>query len=74
MGSGVVEVLTKNSSSIEKKAGQPVKIKKILDLKEFNDSPYKELFTKNPDDILEDPDVPIVVEVMGGKEPAYTYV
>ncbi|HHU63408.1 MAG TPA: homoserine dehydrogenase [Clostridiales bacterium] len=74
VGSGVVEVLTKNSSSIEKKAGQPVKIKKILDLKEFNDSPYKELFTKNPDDILEDPDVPIVVEVMGGKEPAYTYV
>ncbi|MGI6113569.1 MAG: homoserine dehydrogenase [Mahellales bacterium] len=74
VGSGVVEVLTTNGSSIEKRAGQPVEIKRILDLRDFEDSPYRDLFTKNPDDILEDPEISIVVEVLGGSEPAYTYV
>src|SRR5690554_1278055 len=73
VGSGVVEVLQTNAQSIEKNVGKRVEIKRILDLRDFPESPYKHLFTKNVDDILEDEQISIVAEVMGGLEPAYTY-
>ncbi|MCL2056146.1 MAG: homoserine dehydrogenase [Oscillospiraceae bacterium] len=74
VGSGVVEVLDKNAASIAKKAGEDIALKYILDIRDFPDSPHTDLFTKRFEDILEDPDVRIVAEAMGGVEPAYSYV
>ncbi len=72
VGSGVVEVLTKNSESINKRAGEPIEIKKILDLRDF-DVPYADKFTKDFMEIENDPDIKIVVECMGGCTFAYDY-
>ena len=74
VGSGVVEVLTQNCESITKRAKERIERKYILDKREFNDSKFAEKFTKNYSDILNDDDVKIVVEVMGGLSPAYEYV
>ena len=74
VGSGVVEVLTTNRSGIEKKVGCPVEIKYILDRKDFPDLPYSHLFVKDFEVIAADPEVDVVVEVMGGVEPAFTFV
>ena len=74
VGSGVVEVLEKNRESISRKAGNDIYVKKILDLRDFADLPYRDKFTKNYDDILTDPEIEVVVEVMGGLNPAYEYV
>ena len=74
VGSGVVEVLTQNCESITKRAKERIEIKYILDKREFNDSQFAEKFTKNYSDILNDDDIKIVVEVMGGLSPAYEYV
>ncbi|MBD5160115.1 MAG: homoserine dehydrogenase [Ruminococcus sp.] len=73
VGSGVVELFYKNKKSIEKHAGDVMDIKYILDLRDFPDSPYKEKFTKNFDDILNDEEVTAVAECMGGVEPAFTF-
>lgn len=72
VGSGVVEVLTKNSESINKRAGEPIEIKKILDLRDF-DVPYSDKFTKDFAEIENDPEIKIVVECMGGCTFAYDY-
>ena len=74
VGSGVVEVFYENRESIQHRAGQEMDIKYILDLRDFPDSPYKDKFTKNFDDIINDDEVEIVVEVMGGVKFAYDYV
>ncbi len=74
VGSGVCELFYKNKKSIEKRAGEEMDIKYILDLRDFPDSPYKEKFTKNFDDILNDDEVTSVAECMGGVEPAFTFV
>ena len=74
VGSGVVELCHKNHAGIVKKAGQEVEVKRILDLREFPDLPYADKFTKNYDDILNDDEISVVVEVMGGLNPAYEYV
>ena len=74
VGSGVVELLLKNRESIARKTGgRDINVKYILDLRDFVGTPYDEKFTKNFDDILNDDDVKIVVEVMGGCHPAYEY-
>ncbi len=74
VGSGVVEVLQTNKDSIEKKANTDIELKYVLDLREFPGSPIENILTKNYDDILMDEEVDIVVEVMGGLEPAYSIV
>lgn len=73
VGSGTVELLMKNKASIEKKIGREIEIKKILDLRDFPDSPYADKFTKNFDDILNDSEIEVVAEVVGGKTFAYDY-
>jgi homoserine dehydrogenase len=73
VGSGVVEVLQKNRESITRKVGDEICVKRILDLKDFSNLPYSALFTKDADDILNDGEISIVVEVMGGIEPAYSF-
>ncbi len=72
VGSGVVEVIDTNYGHIAKNLGQAINIKRILDLREF-DVPYSYKFTKDFDDILNDDEISIVVEVMGGINPAYDF-
>jgi homoserine dehydrogenase len=74
VGSGVVEVLTKHADSIAARAKEQINIKYILDLRDFPGSPFESKFIKSFDTILNDPEVRIVVEVMGGLHPAYDYV
>lgn len=74
VGSGVAEVLHKNAASIGRKAGSDIAIRRILDLRDFPDCPYADLFTKDFQDILQDKEIRIVVETMGGLNPAYDYV
>ncbi len=74
VGSGVLEVLTSHAASIAKRAKEEIHVKYILDLKEFPGLPYSDRFTKDFNVILNDPEVQIVVEVMGGLHPAYDFV
>ena len=71
VGSGVVEVINTNHSSINKKAGEEINIKYVLDLRDFPGDPIQEKIVHDFDVILNDPEIKIVVEVMGGVEPAY---
>ena len=74
VGSGVLEVLMTHKGSIARRADVEIKVKHILDLREFPGLPYSHLFTKDFDVILNDPEVTVVVEVMGGLDPAFQYV
>ena len=74
VGSGVVEVIDTNSASIAKKSGNDIKIKYVLDLRDFPGDRVEKILVHDFDIILNDPEVKIVVEVMGGVEPAYTFV
>lgn len=74
VGSGVVELFYKNKKSIEKRAGKEMEIKYILDLRDFPDSPYRDKLTKDFNDIVNDDEVTVVAECMGGVEPAFTFV
>ena len=74
VGSGVVEVINTNHKSINKRAGDEIRIKYVLDLREFPGDPVQEILVHDYEEIIGDPEVDIVVEVMGGIEPAYTFV
>ena len=74
IGSGVYEVLDKNCKSVEKKAGEPIEVKYILDLREFPGSPVEKLVIHDVEQIVNDPEIGIVVETMGGTKPAYEFV
>lgn len=73
VGSGVVEVINTNHSSINKKAGDEIYIKYVLDLRDFPGDPIQEKVVHDFDIILNDPEIKIIAEVMGGVEPAYTF-
>ncbi len=72
VGSGVGEIVLKNQKGIATKCGENVEIAHILDLRDFPESEFK-CFTKDFNDILSDPEVGIVVETMGGVNPAYKF-
>lgn len=74
VGSGVVEVLETNQKSIAKRAGEPINVKYVLDLRDFPGDPIQNKIVHDYNTILEDDDVKIVVEVLGGTNPAYTFV
>lgn len=74
VGSGVVEVINTNKESIDKRAGAEINIKHVLDLRKFPNDPIQEVLTDDFNKIVNDEEVDIVVEVMGGVEPAYSYV
>ena len=74
IGSGVVEVLRINKEKIAKRAGEPVEVKYILDLRDFPGDPMEDKVVKDYQVILKDPEVGVVVETMGGVEPAFTFV
>ena len=74
VGSGVVEVVNTNGARINQRIGEELNIKYVLDLKDFPDNPVQEKIVHDFETIIQDDDVKIVVEVMGGIEPAYTFV
>jgi len=75
VGSGVAEVISRNNDLIVKRNNlDSLEVKHILDLRDFPELSYSDRFTKNFDDILNDDDVKIVVETMGGLNPAYKFV
>lgn len=73
VGSGVVEVLETNNSSIDKRAGDHIEVKYVLDLRDFPEDPIQEKIVHDIAIILNDPEIDVVVEVMGGIEPAFTF-
>ena len=73
VGSGTVEVLQKNAEEIGKRIGEDIRVKYVLDIREFPGDPVERILIHDYDIILKDPEVSIVVEVMGGIEPAYTF-
>lgn len=73
IGSGVAEVLRVNAESIAKKAGEPIEIKYILDLRDFPGDINEDKVVHDYEVIEKDPEVSVVVEMMGGVEPAYTF-
>lgn len=73
VGSGVVEVINTNHASINKKAGDEINIKYVLDLRDFPGDPVEKILVHDYEVIVNDPEVDIVVEVMGGVNPAYTF-
>jgi len=74
IGSGVVEVLATNKDSIAKRAGDEIEVKYVLDLRDFPGDPIKDKVVHDYQTIVNDPEVSVVVETMGGVEPAYTFV
>jgi len=73
VGSGAYEILSQNAENLHKKCGQPLTVKKVLDLRDFPGHPAGELMTKNFDDILNDDEISIVVETIGGTRPVYQF-
>ena len=73
VGSGVAEMITKNSAEIKKISGEEINIKYILDLRDFPDSPFADKVIHDYNVILNDESVSVVVEVMGGSHPAYEF-
>ena len=73
VGSGVAEVLSENSKMIARKAGEEVSVKYILDLRDFPGDPNADKVVHDFNIILEDPQVSVICETMGGLEPAYTF-
>lgn len=73
VGSGVVEVIEKNKEEINKKSGEELNIKYILDLRDFPGDPYENKVVHDVEQILNDPEVKIICETMGGLKPAYDF-
>ena len=73
VGSGVVEVIRTNHETINKRAGEEIKIKYVLDLRDFPGDPVEEVLVHDFEQIVNDPEVDIVVEVMGGTGAAYNF-
>ncbi len=74
VGSGVVDVILENQAVVAKKSGEAVDIKYVLDLRDFPDSVVKDRLIKDFDIIVNDPEIDVVVETMGGLHPAYEFV
>ncbi len=73
VGSGVVELFEKNRESIAERAGEEIRIKKILDIRDMSSAPYAQLITNNADEIFNDESIDIVVETIGGTGAAFEY-
>ena len=74
IGSGVAEVLEMNRASIAKRVGKEVELKYVLDLRDFEGDPIQNKIVHDYQTIAQDPEVSIVIETMGGVEPAFTFV
>ncbi len=73
VGSGVYEIIRENKDILTKKAGEEIDVKKILDIRDFSDHKEAHLFTKDFNDLVNDDEISIIVETMGGIKFAYEY-
>lgn len=73
VGSGVVEVIEKNKDMVNKKSGQELNVKYILDLRDFPGDPYEDKVVHDFDTIVNDEEVQIICETMGGVGAAYAF-
>lgn len=73
VGAGTYEVIEKNAEDIKRKCGEPIKVKRVLDVRDFHDHPAQAILTTNFDDILHDDEISIIVESIGGIWPAYEH-
>ena len=73
VGAGVAEVIAMNSDSIAQHLGEELKVKHILDIRDFPDSPFADLVTHDSNDVFGDPEVKVVVETIGGAKIAYEF-
>ena len=73
VGSGVAEVIHMNGDKIAKRVGEEIRVKRILDLRDFPDSLFADLITHDAEEFFGDPDISIVVETIGGARIAYEY-
>lgn len=73
VGSGTAELFLKNKDAINRKNGLDLELGYILDIRDFPSLPYSDKFTKDINDILNDKDVKIAAEVMGGIHPAFEF-
>lgn len=74
VGSGVVEVIDTNGERIAQRIGDALNVKYVLDIRDFPEDPIQEKVIHDFETIISDDEIQIVVEVMGGIEPAYTFV
>jgi len=74
IGSGVAKVLDTNNDIIKERLGETLELKYILDLRDFPGDPHEKCFVKDYKEIVNDKEVKLVVETMGGVEPAFTFV
>ncbi len=73
VGGGVAELLEKNAELLAKRLSKKIEIKYILDLRSFPDSPFADRITASFDDIINDGEIDVVAEAMGGSHPAYDF-
>ena len=73
VGSGVVKILEKNHSHVSRKAGEEINVKYVLDLREFPGDPVEKVLVHDFDTIVNDPEIRVIAEAMGGLEPAFTF-
>ena len=74
IGSGVVDVLRINKDKIAERSGEEIEVKYVLDLREFPGDPMEDKIIHDYQTIVDDPEIGVVVETMGGVEPAFTFV
>ncbi len=74
VGSGVAELLIQHADTIRGRAREELDVSRILDLRSFPDLPYADRFTTDFEQIVNDPEISIVAEAMGGLHPAYEFV
>ncbi len=73
VGSGVYNVIRSNCGLVNERAGDDIEVRRVLDLREFPGDPVESILTHDFEDIVNDPEVRIVVEVMGGLKPAFDF-
>ena len=73
VGSGVVKILTENKSHVCRRAGEEINLKYVLDLRDFPGDPVEKVLVHDFDTIVNDPEVRVIAEAMGGLEPAFTF-
>lgn len=74
VGSGVYEVIKENNALLKQKTGEDIAVKKILDIREFAGSEWESFVVHDIKEIIEDNDIDVVVETMGGTSPAFEFV
>ena len=73
VGSASYDLSVQNAGLIKERVGDPVKVKRIVDILDFDGHPAQKLMTKNFDDVMNDPAISIVIETIGGVKHAYTF-